>query len=121
MDHSYADFRSRREATVWQRLNRLLRVLLFVAACLVIVSLFVPPYKKRAQSQAEIDNLQSQVNDQKLVLAKQTREVTLLKSDVTYLETIARDGLDLMKEGETVFRLEPAPAGKNKRENSARR
>jgi cell division protein FtsB len=121
VDQSYGDFRARREATVWQRLNRLLRILLLVAASLVIISLFVPPYKKRAQIQGEIDNLQSQVNDQKLVLAKQTREVTLLKNDVTYLETIARDRLDLIKEGETVFRLEPAPASKVKRDSPARR
>jgi cell division protein FtsB len=40
------------------------------------------------------------------LLARQTREVTLLKTDVSYLETIARDRLDLMKEGETIFRLE---------------
>jgi len=78
----------------------------------VIVSLFLPLYKKRAQSQTEIDNLQSQVNDQKILLAHQTREVNLLKTDPVYLETIARDRLDLMKEGETIFRLEPAPAVK---------
>jgi cell division protein FtsB len=34
----------------------------------------------------------------------------LLKTDVSYLETIARDRLDLMKEGETIFRLETARA-----------
>ena len=108
MDYpGYGDFRARREATVWQRLNRVLRALLVIAVVLVIVSLFVPPYKKLAQSRTEIDNLQSQVNDQKMLLAKQTREVNLLKTDPTYLETIARDRLDLMKEGETIFRLEP--------------
>ena len=108
MDYpGYGDFRARREATVWQRLNRILRALLIIAIVLVIVSLFVPPYKKLAQSRTEIDNLQSQVNDQKMLLAKQTREVNLLKTDPTYLETIARDRLDLMKEGETIFRLEP--------------
>ena len=42
--------------------------------------------------------------------ARQTREVTLLKTDVSYLETIARDRLDLMKEGETIFCLETARA-----------
>ena len=105
----YGDFRARREATVWQRLNSVLRVLLTLAALLVIVSLFLPLYKKRGQSQAEIDGLQSQVNEQKILLARATREVNLLKTDATYLETIARDRLDLMKEGETVFRLEPSP------------
>ena len=121
VEQTYGDFRARREATVWQRLNRVLGVLLFVAIWLVIVSLFVPPYKKLMQSRAGIDNLQAQVNEQKILLARQTREVTLLQMDATYLETIARDRLDLMKEGETIFRLEPTQNGKNKRENSTRR
>ncbi|HVF72492.1 MAG TPA: septum formation initiator family protein [Chthoniobacterales bacterium] len=113
MEYSdYGDFRARREATVWQRLNRILRALLVVAVVLVIVSLFVPPYKKLAQSRSELENLQAQVNDQKMLLARQTREVNLLKTDPTYLETIARDRLDLMKEGETIFRLEQPPAVK---------
>jgi cell division protein DivIC len=110
VDHGYADFRARREATVWQRLNRILLVLLIIAVWLVIVSLFVPPYKKLMQSRSEIDNLQQQVNEQQALLARQTREVNLLRTDVSYLQTIARDRLDLMKEGETVFRLETARA-----------
>jgi cell division protein FtsB len=120
VDHTYGDFRARREASVWRRLNRILLVLLIIAIWLVIVSLFVPPYKKLMQSRAEIDNLQQQVNEQQTLLARQTREVTLLKTDVTYLETIARDRLDLMKEGETIFRLETARA-KPKPVDSARR
>ena len=119
VDQTYGDFRARRDATVWQRLNRVLRVLLLVAGALVIVSVFVPPYKKLAQGGVEIDNLQTQVNDQKFLLARQTREVNLLKTDATYLETIARDRLDLMKDGETIFRLEPARGAKSK--DSARR
>lgn len=108
MDYTgYGDFRERREATVWQRLNRVLRALLFLAVWLVIISLFVPPYNQLKKSRAAIDKLQGLVTDQKVLLARQTREVSLLKSDMTYLETIARDRLDLMKEGETIFRLEP--------------
>ena len=107
MDHpGYVQFRARREATIWQQLNRVLRVLLVVACGLVIVSLFVPHYKRIKQSRSEIDALQGQVAEQKMLLARQTREVNLLKTDPIYLETIARDRLDLMKEGETVFRLE---------------
>lgn len=110
----YGDFRARRDATVWQRLNSVLRVLLVVAIVLVIVSLFLPPYKKLTQSRTEIETLESQRNDQKILLARQTREVNLLRTDPTYLETMARDRLDLMKEGETIFRLEPPPAVKGK-------
>jgi cell division protein FtsB len=121
VDQTYADFRARREATVWQRLNRILCVLLVLAIWLVIVSLFVPPYKKLMQSRAEIDALQQQVDEQQNLLSRQTREVNLLKTDATYLETIARDRLDLMKEGETIFRLEPAATAKPKSIDSARR
>jgi cell division protein FtsB len=109
----YGDFRARREASVWQRLNSILRVLLALAVLLVIVSLFLPLSKKRTQSQVEIDKLQAQVNDQKMLLARQTREVNLLKTDPAFLEIKARDRLDLMKEGETIFRLEP-PANAKK-------
>ena len=107
MDYpGYGDFRARREASIWQQLNRILRVLLALTVLLVIVSLFVPQQKRLAQSRAEIEELQTQVTEQKMLLARQTREVNLLKTDATYLETIARDRLDLMKEGETIFRLE---------------
>ena len=114
MDPTYRDFRARRQATIWHRLNRVLKVLLFLAFWLVVISLFVPPYKKLNQSRAEIDNLQAQVNEEKTLLTQQTREVNLLKTDSTYLETIARDRLDLMKEGETIFRLELGQNAKRK-------
>jgi cell division protein FtsB len=121
VDQTYADFRARREATVWQRLNRTLRVLLLLAIWLIIVSLFVPPYKKLMQSRAEIDNLQKQVQEQQNLLAHQTREISLLKTDSTYLETVARDRLDLMKEGETIFRLESPRTAKPKPGNPSTR
>jgi cell division protein DivIC len=109
---SYGDFRARREATVWQRLNSILRVLLVLALVLVIISLFLPQSKKLTQSRAEIEKLQGMVNEQKTLLARQTREVNLLKTDPGYLETMARDRLDLMKEGETIFRIEQLPPAK---------
>ena len=59
MDHpGYGDFRARREASVWQRLNSILRVLLVLALVLVIVSLFLPQSKKLRLSRAEIDEWQ---------------------------------------------------------------
>jgi cell division protein DivIC len=117
----YTDFRARREASVWQRWNRVLLTLLFLAVWLVIISLFVPPYKKLKIGQKDIDKLQQQRDEQQMLLSKQTREVNLLKTDPVYLETIARDRLDLMKDGETVFRIEATAAQADKRKDSARR
>ena len=118
---SYGDFRARREATVWQRWNRVLLLLLLLAIWLGTVSMFVPPYKKLKIGHAEIDKLQAQRDEQQVLLSRQTREVNLLKTDPAYLETIARDRLDLMKEGETIFRVESAAAQADKRKDSARR
>jgi cell division protein DivIC len=120
VDQSYGDFRARREATVWQRWNRVLLLLLFLAIWLVIVSMFVPPYKKLKIGHADIDKLQAQRDEQQAMLSRQTREVNLLKTDPAYLETIARDRLDLMKDGETIFRIESS-AQADKRKESARR
>ncbi len=115
MDPSgYGDFRARREASIWHKLNRVLRALLGLAIILVIVSLFLPQHKKIAQSRSEMESLEAQVGEQRALLARRTREVTLLKTDPGYLETIARDRLDLMKEGETIFRADVAQAGEPK-------
>jgi cell division protein FtsB len=78
----------------------------------------VPQNRRLNRSRGEIDNLQAQVNEQKMLLARQTREVSLLKTDATYLETIARDRLDLMKDGEVIFRLE---TGQSKRKDAAKK
>jgi len=96
----------RREASIWQQLNRVLRALLAVAYLLVIVSLFLPQHKKLKQSRAEIEGLQNQLTEKKMLFARKEREVNLLKTDTSYLENVTRDRLDMMKPGETVFRLE---------------
>jgi cell division protein FtsB len=105
----YSDLRARHEATIWQRMNHVLGILLLLAVWLLIVSFFLPPYKKLTQNRHEIEQMQSQLMEEKGLLARHTREISLLKSDPTYLETIARDKLDLMKDGETIFRLEARP------------
>ncbi len=115
MDHpGDGDFRARREASIWQQLNRIVRGLLVLAFLLIVLSLFIPQHKKLTASRAEIENLQAKVTEQRLVLARRSREVNLLKTDPAYLETIARDRLDLMKPGETVFRLDPRSGGQRK-------
>ena len=114
MDYpGYGDFRARREATVWQRLNRVLVLLLLIAGVLVLASLFLPRFKQLRQSRAEIGSLEQQVNEQKVLYAKNSREVNLLKTDPTYLETITRDRLDLMKPGETIVRFESQATRRN--------
>lgn len=102
----YGHFRERREATVWQQMNAILRVLLLIAVWLLMISFFLPPYQQLQRDRAAYEKLNTQLIDNKAVLARLTKKIALLKNDPTYLETLARDSLDVMKDGETIFRLE---------------
>jgi cell division protein FtsB len=96
--------------TVWQRLNRflfLLIVLVFIAA---VVVLFRGPLLEQRQQSSRVEELKAEITKQKTLLDRQTRDADLLQNDPEYVETIARDKLDMMKEGETVFRLDGTAA-----------
>ncbi len=110
----YSDFRQRRQQSVWHSLNRLMIALIAFAVIILIACAFVPELKNMREQNARLEQLKADIAKQKEMLAQRTREVDLLKNDPAYVETIARDRLDLMKEGETIFRIEsnarPTPA-----------
>ena len=55
----------------------------------------------------QIEALKSQIEHEKQLLTRRQREEKLLRSDPEYIGMISRDRLDVMKEGETIFRLDP--------------
>jgi cell division protein FtsB len=105
----YGDFRTRRQHTVWHSLNRLLVTLIAFTVITLIACAFVPELKNAREQSDRVDQLRGEIQDQQTLLAQHTREVELLKNDPTYIETIARDRLDMMKDGETIYRIDPAP------------
>ncbi len=105
----YGDFRTRRQQTVWHSLNRLLITLIAFTAITLIACAFVPLLKNARESDDRVDELRGEIQKQRDLLAEHTREVDLLKNDPTYIETIARDRLDMMKDGEMIYRIDPAP------------
>ena len=66
----------------------------------------LPEISKRKEQQARVDELKIEVEKAKETLNRNLREETLLKLDPDYVGLIARDRLDLMKEGETIYRLD---------------
>jgi cell division protein FtsB len=105
----YGDFRVRHQHTVWHSLNRLLMTLVAFAVATLIACAFVPELKNAREQSDRADDLRNQIAKEQTQLTEHTREVELLKSDPTYIETIARDRLDMMKNGETVYRIDPSP------------
>lgn len=108
-DHSYhpEDDDAPAPATVWQRLNRLIGVLIVVAVVAGIIGAFLPQLQRQQAAAAEEQRLEVLVKQSRERVARKTRELAWLKNDPSYVEIIARDRLDLMKEGETIYRLEP--------------
>jgi cell division protein FtsB len=105
----YGDFRIRRQQTVWHSLNRLLITLIAFTVITLIACAFVPELKNAREQDDRVDQLRDDIQKEHDLLAQHTRQVDLLKTDPTYIETIARDRLDMMKTGETIYRIDPAP------------
>jgi cell division protein FtsB len=62
--------------------------------------------KERQRQQYALQNLKLQVEQERATYNKQSKKLTLLQNDPAYIELLARDKLDLMKPGETIFRME---------------
>ncbi len=108
----------RRSAELWNALNRVLFVLIVLAGVAGVALWFYPEIQKRDEMLKNLDKEKKELAAEELKRKQREREVHLLETDPQYLEIIARDKLDLMKDGETIFRLDssgkaeiqPAPA-----------
>lgn len=103
------DYNQRKQEGVWHFLNRLLLLLIIFAGITLIICAFIPPLRLQREQLAKQEALKKQIEDQRALLNRRKRAVDLLKNDPSYVEVLARDRLDLMKEGETIFRLDVQP------------
>jgi cell division protein FtsB len=104
-------FRRRRSsAPVWTTLNRFIVFLIFLAAGTVIFFFFQPELNQLDEMRRNHTELQAREEQVLIEQLRLNREKELLATDPSYLENIARDKLDLMKPGETIFRLDSRPS-----------
>lgn len=90
-------------------LSRILYLLIVAAALILLVCWFLPLVKERDRQQHYLQTLKQEVDQERALNNKQSKKLTLLQNDPAYTEILARDKLDLMKPGETIFRMEPGP------------
>jgi cell division protein FtsB len=98
--------RRRNEPGFWQRINKVLTALVVLGVFLGIGVMFYPVWQKQQDMRARVAALSGEKTAKAGQLAAARRELDLLKNDPDYVETIARDRLNLMKPGETIFRVE---------------
>ncbi len=77
-----------------------------LAGLLFVGLTFYPQWIHRNQLAGQLEKEQEKLVAEQLLQKKREREVTLLQTDPGYVEVIARDKLGVMKEGETIFRLD---------------
>jgi len=102
--------KQRRNPAIWHHLNRFLTVVIVLAGVLFVGLMLYPEWRHRNQLSAKLEEQQARLRAEQLLQKKREREVHLLKTDPGYVETIARDKLEVMKEGETIFRLDGSHA-----------
>ncbi len=98
--------RKQQPAPIWQTLNRLVVFLIFLAGGGLLFLFFQPELNKLADMRRYYAELQASQEKETIEQLRLARTKTLLESDPEYLENIARDKLELMKPGETIYRLE---------------
>ncbi len=105
----YSNYEEPRDDWVRSLLTRILYLLVLVAAFILLICWFLPLVKERQRQQHALQNLKQQVEQERTSYNKQSKRLTLLQNDPSYTELLARDKLDLMKPGETIFRMESGP------------
>ena len=102
--------KQRRNPAIWHHLNRFLTILIVLAGVLFIGLTLYPEWKHRNRLASKLEEEQAKFRAEQLLQKKREREVNLLQTDPGYVETIARDKLGVMKDGETIFRLDGSRA-----------
>ncbi len=96
------------EGGLWTSLNRFLAVLIAVTVLAAVLYRYMPELGAEDAQKAKVESLTHDVTELRQLHERLLREESLLKRDPEYIALVARDKLDLMKEGETIFRDDPA-------------
>jgi cell division protein FtsB len=88
--------------------TRVMWALIIAALFLTIGFWFYPEWTRLASMKRDLAVQQERLANLKRKSTQHEQEVKLLQTDPQYLEIIAREKLDLMKDGETIFRLSSA-------------
>lgn len=102
-----AQRRKKQSPKIWQGLNQLIVLLIWIGAGVFVVFSIYPEWRRLQDMEQNLAREHKTLAEEELARLQREREVFLLESNTEYLETLARDRLDLMREGETIFRIQP--------------
>ena len=100
--------RSRRRqpsGNIWRFLSRVTEGVIYVLVVLILFKLFAPELKKRHELSVRLEALQEDRARLESKVTEARRAHQRLVSDREYLESVARDRLNLQREGEYVIQI----------------
>ena len=98
--------RKKRKLNIWQRMSRVMEVVIYILIILVVAKLFSPELDRQRDLQKEHAKLEAIKLEKEKKVARLRREHNNLVSDRNYMEAVARDRLNLQREGEYVIQIE---------------
>ena len=92
---------------IWDRLRRIVVLLLFVAAVLAVVVWYLPLIRYNERMRQEIMRRNVQVRQEEERSKQLEGAIRALKTDPRAIERVAREKLGYVKPGETRIQFEP--------------
>jgi cell division protein FtsB len=92
---------------IWQKLSRVMGLLIFVAAILAVFIWYIPLFEQNERMRKEIQILQVQIRREEQASRQLEANIKALKDDPKTIERIAREKLGYAKAGETVIYFAP--------------
>jgi cell division protein FtsB len=94
------------DPNIWQRMSRVMEVIIYILIILVLAKIFTPELDRQKELEGELDRLKVIQSEKEEAVARLRREHSNLISDRKYMESIARDRLNLQREDEYIIRIE---------------
>jgi cell division protein FtsB len=106
--HSHSGtFRSRKTGlNIWQKMARVLEVIIYLLLILGFVKLLAPDLQRQKELERELVNFEKVKKGKEAEVVRFRNEHSHLTTDQRYLEAVARDRLNLQRDGEYVIHIE---------------
>jgi hypothetical protein len=97
---------SAQQRPVWVSLNWVLSGFIALIFLMTLAMRYLPETSRRNEMWAQIQDLETTLTQKRAILQRNERQERLLRTSPEYLGMKARDRLDLMQEGETLYRFD---------------
>ncbi|MDF1812584.1 MAG: hypothetical protein P1V20_10225 [Verrucomicrobiales bacterium] len=104
--HGGANSPRKPELNIWQRMSRVMEMIIYVLLLLAFAKLISPELEKQKELGSELEKLQAIKREKEAQTARMRREHSNIISDRRYMEAVARDRLNLQREGEFVIHID---------------